>query len=227
MSVSKSKRTYKPAAQRKAQILHCALSAFAEHGYHATSIAEVCGRARIGRATLYQYFADKRDLLVALADQIAERVLKAHDELTPVRIPQGARPTPDQMAAFMQKRMTAILQVLFEDRATAQLVLRAGRGADGVVDGLLKRIDDAVLETLEAQLRVAKEAGVIRPLDEHFVARFFLGGFEKIVLSYLDDDRPIDVETIAREAALLELCGILPRHEASPAPRAGSHRSDS
>jgi hypothetical protein len=68
-----------------------------------------------------------------------------------------------------------------------------------------------VLETIEQELRAAKDAGVIRDLDEHFVARFFLGGFEKIVLSYIDEDRPLDVQQIAREAALLEVCGIYPR----------------
>ena len=85
-----------------------------------------------------------------------------------------------------------------------------GRGADGVVDDILRRIDAAAIERIEAELRAAKEAGVIRPLDEHFVARFFLGGVEKIVLSYIEDDRPVDLETIAREAALLEVLGVYP-----------------
>jgi hypothetical protein len=103
------------------------------------------------------------------------------------------------------------MSVVFEDAATARLVLRAGRGADGVVDEIMRRIESAVLQTLEAELRAAKEAGAIRDLDEHFVARFFLGGFEKIVMSYLDEDRPLDVAKIAHEAALLEVCGIYPR----------------
>src|SRR6266545_68043 len=78
MSVlSYRRRTYKPKDERRTQILECALAAFSERGYHATSIAHVCARARIGRATLYQYFADKRALLVALAERIAERVSEA------------------------------------------------------------------------------------------------------------------------------------------------------
>jgi hypothetical protein len=68
-----------------------------------------------------------------------------------------------------------------------------------------------VLETVVDELAAAKRAGVIRDLDERFVARFILGGVEKTVLTYLDEDRPIDLEAIAREAALLEVCGIFPR----------------
>ncbi len=206
----RARRTYKPAAERRSQILDCALAAFAEHGYHATSIADVCERAHIGRATLYQYFKDKRDLLVALADRIATRVVEAAEQPGPMRVPPGFRPTEEQSVAFVQKRFATILRVVFEDADTARLVIRSGRGADGVVDDILKRIDEAVLGRMESELRAAKAAGVIRPLDERFVARFFLGGIEKIVIMALDEDRPFDIEAIAREAALLEVFGIFP-----------------
>ena len=43
----------------------------------------------IGRATLYQYFDDKRDLLVALADRITRRVTDAVAARTPLVIPDG------------------------------------------------------------------------------------------------------------------------------------------
>ena len=163
------------------------------------------------RATLYQYFKDKRDLLVSLANDICDRVLAAYDARRPFSIPEGYAPTEAEVIRFTENRIFSILEVLFEDRNTAQLVIRSGRGADGVVDDLLQKIDRAVLENIEAELVAAKEAGAIRDIDVHFVARFFLGGFEKIAMSYLDEDRPVDVRAIAREAALLEVSGIYPR----------------
>ena len=208
MSVLTSKRTYKPADQRRQQILDCALQAFAARGYHDTSIADVCSRAGIGRATLYQYFTDKRDLLKALADRITTRVTEAFKQRPVLDIPSGFKPTEEQAIAFIEERFVPVLRAVFEDAATVRLVLRAGRGADGVVDEILGRIDAVVLETMEVELRQAMAAGVVRPLDERFVARFFVGGMEKILMMYLDEDRPIDVEAIAREAALLEVCGI-------------------
>jgi AcrR family transcriptional regulator len=208
MSVPGSKRTYKPADQRRQQILDCALHAFALRGYHDTSIADVCSRAGIGRATLYQYFTDKRDLLTALADRITTRVTEAFRQRPKLEIPPGFKPTEEQAIAFIQERFVPVLSAVFEDTATARLVLRAGRGAGGVIEEILGRIDAVVLETLESELRQAMAAGVVRPLDERFVARFFHGGMEKIVMMYLDEDRPIDVQAIAREAALLEVCGI-------------------
>jgi len=213
MSVLKARRTYKPADERKQQILDCALEVFANKGFHDASIADVCARAGIGRATLYQYFTDKRDLLVALADRIASRVERLIEERVELRFPPGFKPTREQAIAFVEARFAEILRGVFEDAATARLVVRAGRGADSAVDAVMRRIDETVLAVMEDELRRAKQAGVIRAVDERFVARFFLGGIEKILMMYLDEDRPIDVEAIAREAALLEVCGIFPRSD--------------
>jgi AcrR family transcriptional regulator len=206
-----ARRTYKPADERKQQILDCALEAFAAAGYHDTSIADVCARAGIGRATLYQYFTDKRDLLVALAERIEARVKRLLEEREPQRFVPDFKPTEAQAVAFVQARFAETVRGVFEDAATARLLVRAGRGADSAVDAVMRRIDEAVLVVMERELRDAKQAGVIRDLDERFVARFLLGGIEKILITYLDEDRPIDVDAIAREAALLEVCGIFSR----------------
>jgi AcrR family transcriptional regulator len=211
-------RTYRPAPERREQILDCALACFADRGYHATSIADVCARARIARGTLYQYFADKRDLLVALADRITERVLAVVAQRSALALPAGLRPSHEQLVAFIEHRFASVLRVVFADAATARLVLRAGRGADGVVDQTLRRVDEALLGRMEAELRAASEAGAIRPLDERFVARFVLGGVEKIILTYLDEDRPLDLDAIAHEAALLEVFGIAPANPKEPPP---------
>src|SRR5207244_4270759 len=74
---------------------------------------------------------------------------------------------------------------------------------------LLARLDKRVLAVIEADLRTSIEAGVVRPLDVELTARFFYGGVEKVVLTYLDEGRPVDVGHLSREAALLQLVGTL------------------
>jgi AcrR family transcriptional regulator len=207
-----AKRTYKPADERREQILACALEVFSQKGYHGSSIADVCARAGIGRATLYQYFDDKRDLLVALADRIEKRVEEAIATRVPLRIPKGFVPSDVEAIEFVAARFAHVLGAVFHDEATTRLVLRAGRGADGVVDDLLARLDARVLAIIQADLEATVRGGVLRPLDIPLVARFFLGGTEKVVLTYLDEGRPIDVAAIARETAVLELFGTLARN---------------
>lgn len=203
-----TKRTYLAAPERRAEILRHALGVFAEKGYHSASIADVCARAGIGRATLYQYFEDKRALLVALADGIAERVIEAIEARPPARIPDGVQLTEGDVIRFMEHRLRGVLAVLFESADTARLVLRAGRGADGVVDDILRRVDAALLDRVAAELADAQRSGLLREFDPAFAARFFLGGIEKVAMSYLEEGRPLDHRAIAREATSLQLFGI-------------------
>jgi AcrR family transcriptional regulator len=211
---ARARRTYKPADDRRQQILDSATATFAQKGYHAASIADVCQAAGIGRGTLYQYFDDKIDLLRALADRIVERITTALAACTPLRIPEGYVPTEAEAVQFLERRLVRVLQVVFGDAPAARLILR--RGADGMVDGILRRLDQAVMGQMQAELEEAIRAKVVRPLDVPFVIRFVLGGIEKNVLDYLDSDQPIDIEKIAHEAALLEIAGTYLR---SPDPR--------
>src|SRR5688572_8801921 len=97
-----ARRTYKPADARREQILDCALEVFSQKGYHGASIADVCARAGIARATLYQYFEDKRDVLVALADRITRRITDAVAKRPVLAIPAGFVPTEAQAVRFVE-----------------------------------------------------------------------------------------------------------------------------
>jgi AcrR family transcriptional regulator len=50
----------------RARIRAAALSAFAEHGYRGTTMADVARRAGVATANLYRYYADKNDLFDAV-----------------------------------------------------------------------------------------------------------------------------------------------------------------
>lgn len=206
------KRSYLPADARRAQILEVAGRVFAEKGYHAASIADVCAAAGIGRGTLYQYFTDKADLLRALTLVVKHGVERLIASRAPVKIEAGQEISPEATVAFVQHRFVQFFEVIFRDAATARLVLAVGRGS-GVLDDLFQEIDASVLTLIERDLRAGIDAGLLRPIDVHLAARFFLGGIERVVRSYLEENRDVDHHAIAREAAMLELYGALAPRE--------------
>ncbi|MEZ4416453.1 MAG: TetR/AcrR family transcriptional regulator [Gemmatimonadota bacterium] len=52
-------------ARRRAQILHAALEAVREKGYHATTLEDIAERLGIRKTALYHYFPDKDSILFA------------------------------------------------------------------------------------------------------------------------------------------------------------------
>src|SRR5262249_34226006 len=219
MSVS-VRRARLPRDERRDQILDCALAQFAHHGFHETSIADICARARIARGTLYQYFKDKREVLAALIDQIVSRIIEAVQQWPRFELPPDMEWTAEHNIAFVEGRCMQIMQVVFADADTASLILRMARGT-GFARETLARIDAQVVSVIAADVRAAMERGVVRAFAPQLVAEFIVGGIEKIVIQALDDGRAIDVPRIGREIAVLVSSGLVPGdHRPPPYSRA-------
>jgi AcrR family transcriptional regulator len=212
------RRTYLRREARRDQILDCALAVFARQGFHETSIADVCARARIGRGTLYQYFTDKRAVLAALIERIVGRIIEAVQHWPRFELPPDGEWTAEHNVAFVTGRCLQLMAVVFADADTAGLILRMARGT-GFAREALARIDAQVVSVIAADLRTAVERGVVRAFDPQVVAEFIVGGIEKIVIRALDEGRAIDVAHITRQIALLVSSGLVPG-EHCPRPRA-------
>jgi TetR/AcrR family fatty acid metabolism transcriptional regulator len=62
-------KTERKAIDRRAVILDAALRTFVKRGYPDTKVAEIASEAGVAEGTLYNYFASKEDLLLALFDE--------------------------------------------------------------------------------------------------------------------------------------------------------------
>src|SRR5262245_14005214 len=61
-------KTRMSAADRREVILDAARTAFADTGYHETSLDSVAERAGVSKALLYEHFGSKRELFVAMLE---------------------------------------------------------------------------------------------------------------------------------------------------------------
>ena len=66
-----------PAAERREQLITVAMDVFAREGYHQTSMNDVAEAAGITKPVLYQHFASKRELYLALIEEAGARLLTA------------------------------------------------------------------------------------------------------------------------------------------------------
>src|SRR2546425_11072664 len=57
-----AKRLTARGERRRRQLMEAAASLFAEKGYHATSVAEIVRRERVGKGVFYWYFSSKEEL---------------------------------------------------------------------------------------------------------------------------------------------------------------------
>jgi len=80
--------------QTRAAIEQAARKLFAESGFHGTTLADITSAAGKSAAVFYRYYADKEDLLAALAESFL------HDVVTPSGLSLHLPESPDDDAFF-------------------------------------------------------------------------------------------------------------------------------
>ena len=63
--------------QLRADIIQAAFIEFSERGYHQTAIADIAKRLGIGHGTFYRHFANKRDILEHVIDDVTQKITAA------------------------------------------------------------------------------------------------------------------------------------------------------
>jgi hypothetical protein len=124
-------------------------------------------------------------------------------------VPGIERSRLSQIEVFCRARLREVLETIFVDESTLRILLREARGADGAIEAALARLDTTLLSALEADLRAAQRAGLMRKLPAPLVARYVLGGIEKIILSNLENDEALDLTRVIDVAIEIQLHGLL------------------
>ncbi|MBB5915723.1 AcrR family transcriptional regulator [Nocardia transvalensis] len=136
-------------AELRQEIIDTAFACFAEKGYHATGIADIATELGIGHGTFYRYFANKRDIIDHVIDDLAARII---DSLGTDNAPDAAT-TLDDYRAQVERIGAALNRIFLEDRRVSQLLLFQATGIDSELTlrlyGLLDTADSLTAGYLE------------------------------------------------------------------------------
>jgi AcrR family transcriptional regulator len=141
--------------------LECAaLALFVEHGYDATTVAQIADRAGLTKSTFFRHFADKREVLFGGQDMLAELFSDAVLTAPPSATTAGciaaalesaaAAFTPDRHDLAPQRRAVIAANSELQER---QLLKRA-RLASAMSDALRVRGADDTTARLAAEMGV-------------------------------------------------------------------------
>jgi AcrR family transcriptional regulator len=131
------------AADRRAAILDAARFAFADSGYHETSLDSVAERAGVSKALLYEHFSSKRELYVAMLEmhvhELVERISGAVAEAEPgeARMLAGV----EAFFAFVDERRGA-WRIMFRNASDPDVAVRLDRLRDEVAAAIVQLMSD-------------------------------------------------------------------------------------
>ncbi|HEY1696634.1 MAG TPA: TetR/AcrR family transcriptional regulator [Polyangiaceae bacterium] len=201
---------YLAAPERRRRILETAKKVFARRGYHDTNISHICEGLGIARGTLYQYFTSKKDVFVAIVQDMLERVREAVAREPVVEIPPGFRPTREQVMRYTAASLERVLEAVFADEASLRILVREAVGLDVGIDAIVHAIDDLVIDRFASDIAAAQRGGILRAdVDPRAAALFTLGGVQKLALDALAKQKTIDLGALATEVTTMQLTGLL------------------
>jgi AcrR family transcriptional regulator len=111
------------------KLLDAGMRVFAERGYHAARVDDIVRAARTSHGTFYLYFANKEDLLRALAVDCAEALAKLADDIGPITPDEaGFRELRSFLAKFVStyRRYGPVIRAWMEDQVAHREVDRLG-----------------------------------------------------------------------------------------------------
>jgi AcrR family transcriptional regulator len=160
-----------PVETRRDQILEAAAAAFAEKGYQKATVKEIAARAGIAPGTIYLYFENKRDLLLAIADSlIAQPVDKALAEAAPLDAEEYVATVLRNRISFARENqafLRAMVAEIWTDQEIRERFFNQIIGSIlmAVVPYVQERVEEGKLRSCRAEIVIPAIAGGIVTLS--------------------------------------------------------------
>ncbi|MBI4729523.1 MAG: TetR/AcrR family transcriptional regulator [Acidobacteria bacterium] len=189
------------AEARRAQLLSVARDVFAADGYHGAAMEQIAGRAGVTKPVLYQHFAGKKELYLALLQEEMGR-LHAHVSAA-IENASGNR-------ARIQGGVAAYFRFIEANEGSFHLLFRETMGADPDFRAMVERFRDAVC--LEIAAIIGAETG-LRGEEAELLARGAMGMAESAAQWWLERREGIVLDEVVRDLSELAWRGLagLPR----------------
>ena len=129
-----------PAPARREQLLAVGLEVFARQGFHGTSMNDVADAAGVTKPVLYQHFVSKRELYLALLDEVGRELLEAIAKATAVAA-DGKAQTEAGFGAYFRW--------VDDDRDAFLLLFGSGARRDEEFAEAVRKVEEAIAEAIE------------------------------------------------------------------------------
>jgi AcrR family transcriptional regulator len=204
--------------QTVARILEAATSLFVSHGFHGTSISTIAEATGLTKGALYNHFAGKNDLLLALIKEFETRFLdELIDEVTG---------TPGTAWDQLQRFVSFASEFAAQNRELCLLLTIVSAEFSGsghnAFDSELRRLYAKYARFLRLLAEKGKSEGVFdADLDTLTLAHVIIAFHDGVLLQWQRSRDFLDGPDFVRTFRQLLFHGIEPRGESTPEAGSG------
>lgn len=183
---------------RRSAIVDTSARLFAQQGYHATGINDLCDANDLGKGALYHYIGSKEGLLAAIHDRVMDEVLVGAARVT------EAGGTPSEQLTMLGEEL---LDVIGRYPDHVWVFLHEFPALTGERAARFRERRRQYESQVESVLRAGVKAGEFRKVDPWLTARAWLGMHNYTYL-WLKPGQRLSARDVAEPFADLFLRGI-------------------
>jgi AcrR family transcriptional regulator len=183
---------------RREEIIDISARVFAERGYHATGLTELCAATGLGKGALYHYIGSKEELLAAIHDRVMDEVMAGAD-----RVAASGESPPAQLAMLGDE----LLDVIHRYPHHVWVFLHEFPALTGERSETFRVRRREYERRVESVLQAGIESGEFRDVDPRLTALAWLGMHNYTYL-WLKPDGRLSARDVAEPFADLFLRGI-------------------
>lgn len=192
------------ASDKYQRILDAAIEVIAEHGFFHSRVAEIADRAGVADGTIYLYFKNKDELLMAAIDSAFHRFIQR------ARTALAQIPEPTEKL----RRMAFLhLEGLGSDRNLAIVFQTELRHSLKFLGQFSHNLLVEYFDLIKSVVREGQEAGVFRTdISVTMAAHCFFGSLDEIVTTWIlsdhDRDRDYHLSSLTDSVVSIILKGV-------------------
>jgi len=170
--------------RRKQQIVDAAKNMFIERGFQSTHIGQVCEELDIARGTVYQYFSNKKEILMALFDSTIEKLKDALDQEDMEEFLKTHKSAKD-IEEFIKSQFISTMSIIVNEPIIIKLIFKDIQGLDddviAIVNKSVLRIKDVIVNAIKKLI----ELKVLRnTVNANITAYMLMGAVMMLIYEY-------------------------------------------
>jgi AcrR family transcriptional regulator len=191
---------------RRQVIIDTSAPVFAQNGYHATGIMQLCAANDLGKGALYHYIGSKEELLAAIHDRVMDEVMLGAE-----RVAVAGGSPPQQLAMLGHE----LLDVIHRYPDHVWVFLHEFPALTGERAAQFRERRRDYERRVEAVLQAGVDSGEFRELEPKLTAMAWLGMHNYTYL-WLKAGGRLSARDVAKPFAEIFMRGII-------APMSGAH----
>ena len=180
---------------KRKQILNVATHLFATSGYKDTNMAEIARTAGVSEGTIYEYFLNKRNLLINIPEN---RLSKLLDQLA------GSEPEDE-----IRKIIHTIFKFHNEDHDYSTILVLMLRPDKNFYKSESNEILDKIFAVIEKSISAGQSRGIFRQnLDPAVYRALLFGSIDHVMIPWIIFNRNYDLVEVGNEVSRLFISAI-------------------